>query len=1023
MEFNMPDFIPYTRHQLEYALGMIGKAVYQPLVPLEITAWRTTEPLPFDQRQSGEELHLKIGDKWGGLFDCAWFRFRGQAPLSVAGAPLVLLLDVNGEMCVFDEQGVPVRGLTSVGSGFDYSLGNPGKRVLPLVNPARGGEQVEVWADAGCNDLFGNLQGDGRIQEAAIAVYSEEMRALYYDFEVLLDSLHVIPEKSPRHQQILTALNDAVHHLWGGFTLESVEAARWALSPMLARRGGDPSLQISAIGHAHIDLGWLWPIRETKRKGARTFATALANMERYPDYVFAASQAQLFQWMKECYPVLYEKIRQKVSEGRIEPQGALWVECDTNLTGGEALVRQILYGRQFFRQDFSVDPRYVWLPDTFGYSAALPQIMRLAGIQYFSTQKLSWSLINTFPHHSFHWQGIDGSTIPVHMLPEETYNSPAAPRSIGYIETNYADKGISDHALLVFGIGDGGGGPGEEHLERLVRMKNFAGLSPVRQEWTGVFFEKWIKDSERFATWVGELYLERHQGTLTTNARNKRSNRRMEQALRELEWVAAMAEIETSLPYPTERLGEIWREALLYQFHDILPGSSIKRVYDESLARYQILMNEVELTIHQCQAALGSCVNTLGMRAPLMVFNSLSWEHREWVRLGENWRKVSIPALGYAVFDCAAPGEDFSAPVAETDLLENERLRVCFDRSGGIVSLFDKLNGREVIPSGEVANRLAVFRDPGDAWDFPMDYASSQPRWMELVESRAWVDGPHALLEQVYRLGHSDLVQHLQLSAGSDRLAITSQLRWRERETMLRALFPVAVQADEASYEIQFGHVRRPTHCNTTWDLARDEVAGQKWTDLSQRDYGVALLNDCKYGHRIKGHTLEIDLLRSVPYPGAKVTRDEDYAPGDAHDGYTDQADHIFRYALYAHAGDAVSGGVIQAAYEFNFPLRLLPVDAQEGGLPLQKSFIQVSAPQIVVETVKRCEDGEGWIVRMYESTRAQVMAQISFGFPVKAVQEVNLIEESLQTLEVKVDSIDLDFRPFEIKTLRVRET
>jgi alpha-mannosidase len=333
----MPDFKPYTVRHLQGALRQIGERVYTPVAQLDIRAWCTSEPVPFVERQDGAECQLQVGDRWGGLFDCAWFRFTGVVPEAAAGERVVLLLDVNGEMCVHDEQGVPVRGLTTVASGYDFRLGKPGKRVLPFLDRAQGGEQVDVWADAGCNDLFGNLQGNGTVAQTDVAVCDDKMRALYYDYEVLLDFLQVLPEDSARYQQILTALNDAVHLLLG------------------PQRGGDPSLQVSAVGHAHIDLAWLWPIRETIRKCARTFATALELMDRYPDYVFGASQPQLFLWTKEHYPALYAKIRDKVREGRIEPQGAMWVEADTNVTGGEALVRQVLVGKRFFREEFGVD--------------------------------------------------------------------------------------------------------------------------------------------------------------------------------------------------------------------------------------------------------------------------------------------------------------------------------------------------------------------------------------------------------------------------------------------------------------------------------------------------------------------------------------------------------------------------------------------------------------------------------------------------------------------------------------------
>jgi alpha-mannosidase len=1015
----MPTFRPYTRRHLRYALRRMREQIYRPVGKLHIHAWWTPEPVPFADRRSGREMELEIGDKWGDLFDCAWFHFTGIVPEDAAGEKVVLLLDVNGELCVVDREGSPVRGLTTAASGYDMSLGQPGKRVLAFLDPAHGGEAIDVWADAGCNDLFGNLRGNGTVAQAEIAVCDESARALYHDFEVLLDLLEVLPEDSARCQQILVALNDAVHALLDAAP-GAMERARQALAPMLAQRGGDPSLRVSAVGHAHIDLAWLWPIRETIRKGARTFATVLELMERYPDYVFGASQPQLFLWMKEHYPELYRRFADAVRAGRVEPQGAMWVEADTNVSGGEALVRQVLLGKRFFRDEFDIDIEYLWLPDVFGYSAALPQILRGAGVRYFLTQKISWNQINRFPHHSFHWQGIDGSTVLAHMFPEDTYNSPAAPRSVHKIEANYKDKGVSTQALMVFGIGDGGGGPGEEHLERLRRMKNLSGLQPVRQEPVAAFLEDWSNEADRFARWVGELYLERHQGTLTTEARNKRYNRQMELALRAWEWSSVVAKLRQGKAYPSRRLLQIWREVLLYQFHDILPGSSIKRVYDESLARYEALLSEVMDRIAEDDAELAGHLHTTGMAQPVVVHNALSWARTTWLELEGHWVHVTVPAMGYTTVDAAEVQGDLPWVEATPQRMENELIRVQFDEEGAIVSVYDKEADREVIADGARANRLAVYADPGDAWDFPMDYAESMPRHMALASATPFVDGPRAAIEQVYRLGHSELVQEVSLTAGSRRIDFQTRLRWREAASMLRTSFPVAVHAEEASFEIQYGHVRRPTHRNTTWDLARDEVAGHKWVDLSQEDYGVALLNDCKYGHKVKGNVLDLNLLRSAPYPGPRLVRDEEVAPGEAHHGYTDQCDHVFSYALYPHVGSPVASGVIQEAYELNVPLRTTVTDAHVGSQPREASFIEIDVPNVIVEAVKQAEDGDDVVVRLYECAHARTRTAVRFGFPVQAAAEVNLMEEAPRAIKVVDDTVEIALRPFEIKTLRL---
>ncbi len=501
-----------TKDDLGATLRRIERTIYTPITELHIEAWVTPEPVPYAARQSGQHTVLSIGQSWGKLWDCAWFHFTGIVPESAAGKAMALLIDISGEACIVDDEGCPVLGLTTVSSEFDLSLGRPGKRVVPLRSCADSNEIIDLWADAGCNDLFGKYQDSGTLKEAHIALYNEEMYRLYHDFEVLYELMDQLPQEKARYQRILFALHSAANELVE-YSAEEAQHARVLLAGELAKTGGTPSLNISAIGHAHIDLAWLWPLRETIRKGARSFATVLALMERYPDYVFGASQPQLYQWMKDFYPQLYKKIKTKIVEGRWETQGAMWIEPDTNLSGGEALVRQLLYGKRFFRAEFGTDPKMLWLPDVFGYTAALPQILKKAGVDYFLTIKLSWNTVNTFPHHTFFWQGIDGTSILAHMPPEGTYNSSAAPRAIVAAEKTYADKAVSEHCALLFGIGDGGGGPGTEHLERLAREKNLDGLVPVVQEPMETFFQRLSQEAtSQYKTWIGELYLEKHQG-------------------------------------------------------------------------------------------------------------------------------------------------------------------------------------------------------------------------------------------------------------------------------------------------------------------------------------------------------------------------------------------------------------------------------------------------------------------------------------------------------------------------------
>ncbi|MFB9274327.1 alpha-mannosidase [Cohnella cellulosilytica] len=987
-------------------LEVIRERVYTKIASLEVNAWRTPEPVPFERRTSGEPIALRPGDKWGELWDCAWFRFSGSVPADAAGCKVVLLIDVNGELCLVDENGAPVQGLTNVNSEFDFSLGLPGKRVVDVTDCARGGEAIDLWADAGCNDLFG-LYRSGTLKEADIAICHEETRRLFYDYEVLLELAEQLPENSARRNRLLHKLYEASYVLENADD-GAVAAARELLRTELDKKGGDPDVTVSAIGHAHIDLAWLWPIRETIRKGARTFSTVLRNMEKYPDYVFGASQPQLYQWMKEHYPKLYGRIKEKISEGRWEVQGAMWVEPDSNVSGGEALVRQILYGKRFFKQEFGEDVRMLWVPDIFGYSASLPQLLKKAGVDYVMTQKLSWSVYNDHPHHSFLWEGIDGTKVLTHLPPEDTYNSPAAPRSLAKIEREYLDSGVSGHALMLYGIGDGGGGPGEEHLERLERLRNLQGLVPVVQEPSIAFFRKLEQEQERFETWRGELYLEKHQGTLTSQARNKWYNRKLEKALREVEFAASLAlslGAEASV-YPQAELETIWKETLLYQFHDILPGSSIGRVYDESLERYAALY---ERTLELTEEAYAAAAAHAGLEpGEAFVANSLPWERREWVSWNGQAFLVTVPPMSVAPLERSVSEASPAAPVADENGLENELLRVKLGSDGSIVSLYDKLAGRETVAAGEQANLLTVYHDRGDAWDFDRNYRQAVAGRMTRESVTAYENGSEAVVEQRFRFGESTLTQKIVLRAGERIVRFETEADWRESGKMLRASFPVDVRADRVNCEIQFGSLQRQTHRNTRHDFAKDEICAHQYIDLSQPDYGVSLLNDSKYGFSALGSVLDIHLLRSPSYPDPRA----------------DRAVHRFVYALYPHEGDYVAANTYRRGYELNSPLTAFAGGKgerrQAGAVP--SPFVRIDSPRIMLEAVKKAEDSDDLIVRLYETSGTRAEAVLSFGAAYAAIDEVDLMENPVAGLGENTDTAKLTFGPFEIRTLRLRK-
>ncbi|MGV2885600.1 alpha-mannosidase [Paenibacillus taichungensis] len=1019
---------PIRLGHLNQMLSKLREAIYEPIAKLNVTAWVTPEPVSFEERMSGQKITLSQGERWGELWDCAWFCFTGSIPPSGSDAKVVLLLDVNGELCLVDHEGTPVQGLTTINSEFEFTLGLPGKRVVELdhssITVTEGA--FELWADAGNNDLFGKYQG-GTIKEAVVAICHEDIRSLYYDTEVLLETAEHLPADTARREKILQSLYN-VSLIMTEFTPDRIHRAKGLLNEQLSFRGGDSVMNISAVGHAHIDLAWLWPIRETIRKGARTFSTVLRMMERYPDYVFGASQPQLYDWMKEHYPKLYDQIKERVQEGRWEPQGAMWVESDTNVPGGESLVRQILYGKRYFQQEFGMEMKSLWMPDVFGYSASLPQLLKKSGVDYMMTQKLSWSEYNRHPHHSFLWEGIDGSSVLTHMPPEDTYNSPAAPRSIAKAEREYLDKNVSNHALMLFGIGDGGGGPGEEHLERLEREKNLLGLAPVVQEPSWRFFERLNEERERFQTWRGELYLEKHQGTLTSQARSKWYNRKMEKALRELEFAAVLAN-RIGKSYPAETLETIWKEVLLYQFHDILPGSSIKRVYDESLIRYEELLQQTEAMITETYGYLADHISSSEAEPyGVVVFNSLPWEREEWLHIDGRWCKVQVPSMGYTVVsdygnqgverEVASSIEIDSETLdsgfhvtAEERSIENDILIVKFDQNGGITSILDKLEAREVILQGQRGNDLRVYHDEGDAWDFRHDYSAQAGMPLILNDIRVLRDGPRIGLVFDYSYGESTLTQTVTLTEGSRRIDFETSADWRENGKMLRTSFPVNIRTDQVHCEIQFGSLSRPTHRNTMWDFAKDEICAHQWVDLSEPDYGVALLNDCKYGHRAINNVLDLHLLRSSSYP----------------DPVADRAEHQFTYSLYPHQGNHVQAEIYRRGNELNIPLRLSSLsapstDVSEEKLPYTKAFLQPDHPHIMVESVKKAEDSNDIIVRLYETSGTQVKTKLSIGWNAAEVWEVDLMENNISTLELQNQSdVVLSFTPFEIISLRLK--
>lgn len=972
-----------VRERIERMNETLFDRSYKVTGALHADAYVSAEPLPFADRCKGRFLRdLKPGDRWAqNVFDCAWFHITGSIPPVHRGDQNVYLVNLGGEGLVYKNDSTAVTAVTCYASEYDYALSLPVKRVIPDFSESGA---VDFWIDAAANDLFGNLKNGARIGELSTAVCLPNLRALAYDVQVLISVYDTNPDTAYT-KEILRAVSGLLP-VYQTIDDASAAAYRKKLQPLLGRRNtGDEPFRYYAVGHGHLDLAWKWPIRETKRKGARTFATQLHNLEKYPTYIFGASQAQLYDWIREEQPALYERVRSAAAAGRWEVQGATWVEMDSNLVSGESLLRQFYYGKQFFRRAFEQDMKILWLPDSFGYSACLPQVMKLAGVPYFLTQKMSWNTVNQFPYHTFRWQSPDGSEVLAHMLPDETYNGPVTADRMKFGERNYRERKVSSQAIMLFGIGDGGAGPGYEHIERMERFRDLAGEPQVIPSKAIDAFQK-LDDGTAYPTHQGELYLEKHQGTYTTQSANKRYNRKCEFALRNYELLMLLAGGGAALPLPAERLEEIWKEVLLYQFHDILPGSSIDRVYEESRARYQ----EISAELEQAVSTLAGAVFGRGY------FNFNSFHDTLTVKVGGKWYRAQVPALEFLPREALEEVSAFHARAcAGGDYIENDCVKVTFE-NGFIRSYYDKRLKREFADGGKKMAVVTQYRDVGDCWDIrPQNYASSR-REARCTGFGLFADGPLAVARGSYRIGGSSVTIQYTLTDHSPALKLELAIDCHQKSQMLRIEFPTAIETDECSFNVPFGHIKRKTTENNSIEKAQFEVSGQKFVDLSNQEYGLSLINDCKYGFRCKNGVIDVDLVRS-PRGG----------PGHS----VDQGVNRVLLELFPHAG-ALGAETYARAYALNNPIREVDGRASCGDRPRYSS----SNEAVVLESVQLSPDGSGAVLRLYNCSEAAQSAEISVsGYRIAGLTD--LMEDALAPC-----GNTLHFRPFELKLVKMEQ-
>lgn len=1059
--------------RIEQFIRRLRERYYGAHTPLQCEVTVDREPIPLSKLGSRTFEPIRQGSVWAGQWDSAWFRFAAQVPADWQGAEAVALIDTGSEACVFRD-GSPWIGLTNkpVDGGVER------KRRVPLgvVGGAREGagvsggvhpgERVELLVEAAANQLFGarSTASAYRLNQAELATFDRDLWQLVLDLEFLFDLASGLPPESTRSRRIIAGLNQAANAWAGGSGRADVKA----IAAELLSQGANASAPtVWSVGHGHLDLAWLWPIRESRRKGGRTFATQLRLLEEYPDYVFGASQPQLFEWVHEDYPALYERVRSAVKSGRFEVQGAMWVEPDMNLSSGEALVRQCLYGKRYFACEFGVDIRHLWLPDVFGYSAALPQILRGCGVDVFMTQKISWNERNTFPHHTFVWEGIDGSRVRSHFLPTNTYNHDNRPSALIASEHRFAEGDKFGDFLNLYGVGDGGAGPSREHIERGLRGRDTEGAPKFRFAPAEEFFEKLRGiPEEQLPLWQGELYLELHRGTYTTQARMKQYNRRLEHLLHDVELLQVQVDVSLGLAAapgdgksaaPSDELDGIWKDTLLTQFHDILPGSSIGWVYRDAhemsqrnLARLTEMRDALirRLVPNATEASkvveIRPDVEFEGRVTALA--NTLPWERSALVSDSDGERHIRVPASGYAAGEAAEVSRSGQA-AASSEGMENEVLRLAFAEDGSITSIYRLDLQREYLAG--TANQFTLWEDlpySWDAWDISHYYRETRPERARLIERTVEREsGLRVCVRQSFVIGNSKIVQLISLDAGSAVIRFDCRVDWREEHKHLRVGAETAIRSPQARYEIQYGTVERPTVSNTSWDEARFEVAAHRFVDLSRPDAGFALINDCKYGHRVQGGEMELTLLRSPKEP----------------DPDADIGEHAFAFGYMAHEGEGASTAVLRAAHEMNAPVLAVVGggDASGGG----RCFFSVSevgssdrrahgganpgqgaganpgqgaGVRVKLETVKRAEDGKGVILRLYETEGSECDITLNLPECFRTVEFVDMLEHPLTSgdgnqgnkpasergvLALEDGTVTLRFLPFEIRTLRVQ--
>lgn len=986
---------------------VLPRALHRRVAPLRVTAWDAPgEPVLPLEALGADYREIELPHRWGAPWSTTWFRVTGEVPggwLDEGRLPRGTRLEVEVDLGFYGPRpGFQAEGLAYLPDGTAIKGIAPRSSYVPWPSP---GQDVDVFIEAAANpDVAGEYTfrptplGDVAtagaeplytLRQADLVLLDETVWELAQDIWTLRGLMHELPEDSDRRWQILRAFEQMLDALDPESMSQTAAAGQAQLAEALAAPAAPSAHRIVAVGHAHIDTAWLWPIRETIRKAARTFASAVRLMDENPEYRFACSSAQQLFWVRRDHPDLFARIKEKVATGQFVPVGGMWVEPDMNMPGGESMARQLVLGKRFFLEEFGVDCLEAWVPDTFGYSAAIPQILDAAGIRWFMTQKISWNQTNEMPHTTFLWEGIDGTRMFTHFPSADTYISELSGAELAHARRNFKEKGNARTSLIPFGWGDGGGGPTREMLAAARRLRSLEGSPTVRIDTPQAFFEAAEAEYRTPPVWSGELYLELHRGSLTSQHRTKQGNRHNEHLLIEAEAWATTAAIRTGAAYPYEALEQGWQTLLLHQFHDILPGTSIAWVHRE---------------VEQADEALR-------LRLEEMIAGSLrtlTGEGRHPLVAG-----VRSPVDGGS-FAIRRPTPTDSPASVEVDdggfILSNSHVRAVIDDTGHIVSLRDTRTGREAIPAGQRGNRLLLHRDTPNAWD-AWDVDAHYRRVTEALDGVASIacaqEEGSASVTLERRFGGSAIRQTLRLSDDAHALEIDSTVEWRERHRLLKLTFPFEVHADRFASETQFGHVFRPTHVNTSWDAARFEVCAHRWVHIAEPGYGVAIANESTYGH---------DVTRTTTHEGATVTtvglsllRAPEFPDPDA-----DQGTH---HLVHSVRPGAELRDAVHEALALNLPPRKIEGDSEV------EPLVTVSHPAVRISALKLAEDRSGdVIVRLYESEGARADVTIAALFRSASPRLVDLLERDLPdppAARIEGRQVTLAMRPFQLLTVR----